>query len=284
MPLTVEIWSDVVCPWCYIGKRRFETALQGFEHADEVTVMWRSFELDPEAPKVVEGPYADRLAAQYGMTVERATQLGLEMTERAAAEGLEFHLGRSRSGNTFDAHRLIHLAATSGHQAAAKERLLKAYFTEGRSLFDDESLTALAVEAGLEPGDVRAVLAGDDYAAAVAADIREAQALGANGVPFFVFDRRFGVSGAQPVDVFSQVLARARENRVASNRYSERDHFIPFRPAALDRADHCRSRIGVHPRAGAGACRKGGQSRARLVGGEERPIGLAGRIAAPPDG
>src|SRR4051794_27451322 len=118
MPLTVEIWSDVVCPWCYIGKRRFEAALEAFEHADEVTVMWRSFELDQDAPKVAAGTYPERLAAKYGMTVERATQLGVEMTERAASEGLDFDLDRSRSGNTFDAHRLIHLAATYGHQAA----------------------------------------------------------------------------------------------------------------------------------------------------------------------
>src|SRR3954470_748842 len=127
MPLTVEIWSDVVCPWCYIGKRRFEAALAAFEHDDEGTLMWRSFELDQEAPRQTEGTATERLAAKYGMSLERASQMHAEMTARAAAEGLEFHFDRARGGNTFDAHRLIHLAATYGHQAAAKERLMRAY-------------------------------------------------------------------------------------------------------------------------------------------------------------
>ena len=158
MPLTVEIWSDVVCPWCYIGKRRFEKALEAFAHAGEVTVMWRSFELDPEAPEIAEGAYPERLAAKYGMTVERATQLGAEMTQRAASEGLEFHLDRSRSGNTFDAHRLIHLAATYGHQAAAEERLMRAYFTEGEPISDRETLIRLVSELGVDAEEARAAL------------------------------------------------------------------------------------------------------------------------------
>ena len=140
MPLMVEIWSDVVCPWCYIGKRRFETALEAFEHRDEVTVLWRSFELDPEAPKSVDGTASERLAAKYGMSLERAKGLHVEMTERAAGEGLDFRFDLARPGNTFDAHRLIHLAATSGHQAAAKERLMRAYFTEGEAIADPETL------------------------------------------------------------------------------------------------------------------------------------------------
>jgi predicted DsbA family dithiol-disulfide isomerase len=216
MPLTVEIWSDVVCPWCYIGKRRFETALQGFEHADEVTVMWRSFELDPEAPKVVEGPYAERLAAKYGMTVERATQLGIEMTERAAAEGLEFHLGRSRSGNTFDAHRLIHLAATSGHQAAAKERLLKAYFTDGELISDPDTLVRVMADVGVDAGEAHDVLQTDRFADDVRQDELLASRLGIQGVPFFVLDRRYGVSGAQTSDVLLEALEKSWEALAAA--------------------------------------------------------------------
>jgi predicted DsbA family dithiol-disulfide isomerase len=211
MPLTVEIWSDVVCPWCYIGKRRFEAALEAFAHADEVTVMWRSFELDPEAPKVAEGPYAERLAAKYGMTVERAAQLGVEMTERAAQEGLEFHLDRSRSGNTFDAHRLIHLAATYGHQALAEERLFRAYFTDGELLSDPETLVRVIAEVGVDPEEARDVLGTDRFASDVREDELLASQLGIQGVPFFVLDRRFGVSGAQPPEVLVQALQQAWE-------------------------------------------------------------------------
>jgi predicted DsbA family dithiol-disulfide isomerase len=211
MPLTVEIWSDVVCPWCYIGKRRFEKALEAFAHAGEVTVMWRSFELDPEAPEIAEGAYPERLAAKYGMTVERATQLGAEMTQRAASEGLEFHLDRSRSGNTFDAHRLIHLAATYGHQAAAEERLMRAYFTEGEAIADPATLVRLLADVGVDPDEARDVLATDRFAEDVREDELLASRLGIQGVPFFVLDRRYGVSGAQPPEVLVQALQRAWE-------------------------------------------------------------------------
>jgi len=209
MPLTVEIWSDVVCPWCYIGKRRFEAALAAFEHADEVTVMWRSFELDQEAPKVAEGTATERLAAKYGMTLERAQQLHAEMTERAAEEGLDFRFDLARGGNTFDAHRLIHLAATYGHQAAAEERLMRGYFTEGEAISDPETLIRLVAEVGVEVEEARDVLAGDRFASDVREDELLASQLGIQGVPFFVLDRRYGVSGAQPPDVLVQALERA---------------------------------------------------------------------------
>jgi predicted DsbA family dithiol-disulfide isomerase len=209
MPLTVEIWSDVVCPWCYIGKRRFEAALERFEHADEVTVMWRSFELDQEAPDVPEGTATERLAAKYGMSFERAVQLHAEMTERAAADGLEFRFDLARGGNTFDAHRLIHLAATYGHQAAAQERLMRAYFTEGEAISDPETLTRLLTEVGVDPQEARDVLATDRFASDVREDELLAAQLGIQGVPFFVLDRRYGVSGAQPPEAIVQALERA---------------------------------------------------------------------------
>jgi predicted DsbA family dithiol-disulfide isomerase len=216
MPLTVEIWSDVVCPWCYIGKRRFEAALEAFEHADELTIMWRSFELDQEAPKVPEGTATERLAAKYGMTLERATELHAEMTERAAAEGLDFRFDLARGGNTFDAHRLIHLAATYGHQAAAKERLMRAYFTEGEAIADPETLVRVLADVGVDPVEARDVLATDRFAEDVREDELLASRLGIQGVPFFVLDRRLGVSGAQPPEVLVQALERAWERAAAS--------------------------------------------------------------------
>jgi predicted DsbA family dithiol-disulfide isomerase len=214
MPLTVEIWSDVVCPWCYIGKRRFEAAMETFEHADEVTIMWRSFELDQEAPKESEGTAAERLAAKYGMSIERAETLHGEMTERAAAEGLEFRFDLARGGNTFDAHRLIHLAATYGHQAAAQERLMRAYFTEGERIADKDTLIRLLVEVGVDAEEARDVLETERFASDVREDELLAAQLGIQGVPFFVLDRRLGVSGAQPPEVLVQALQQGWDEAV----------------------------------------------------------------------
>ena len=216
--MRIDIWSDVVCPWCYLGKRRFERALEPFEDRASVEVVHRSFQLDPTRPKGQTQNRREMLMGKYHLTAAQVESMDARMEQTAAADGLEYHLGDGVTGNTFDAHRVLHLAAERRRQDATIERFYRAYFTEGRSLFDDGSLTALAVESGLDAAEVAGVLAGDDYAAAVVADTREAHALGANGVPFFVFDRRFGVSGAQSVEVFAQVLARARESRVLSNR------------------------------------------------------------------
>jgi predicted DsbA family dithiol-disulfide isomerase len=204
----------VVCPWCYIGKRRFEAALERFEHADEVTVLWRSFELDQEAPAEPEGTAAERLAAKYGMSVERAETLHAEMTERAAADGLEFRFDRARGGNTFDAHRLIHLAATYGHQAAAQERLMRAYFTDGEPISDHETLVRLVGEIGVDAEEARDVLATERFASDVREDELLAAQLGIQGVPFFVLDRKLGVSGAQPAEVLVQALQRGWDEAV----------------------------------------------------------------------
>jgi predicted DsbA family dithiol-disulfide isomerase len=214
MPLTVEIWSDVVCPWCYIGKRRFEAALERFEHRDEVTVLWRSFELDPEAARDVPGTPAERLAGKYGMSLERALGLHAEMEERAAGEGLEYHLDETKGGNSFDAHRMIHLAATYGHQADAEERLFRAYFTEGESIGVWDTLVRLMEEIGVDGEEAREALRLDRFAEAVREDEALAQQLGIQGVPFFVFDRRYGLSGAQPADVMLTALERAWEEAV----------------------------------------------------------------------
>jgi predicted DsbA family dithiol-disulfide isomerase len=207
--MKVEIWSDVVCPWCYIGKRRFEAALARFEHRDEVELVWRSFELDPNAPVRRPGDAVARLAAKYGMSRDQALAAQANVTSVAAGGGLAFRLDRSQSGNTFDAHRLLHLAAARGIQDAVKERLLAAYLIEGEAIGEPETLIRLAAEAGLDADDARAVIEGDAYTDAVRADELEASEIGIRGVPFFVVDRKFAVSGAQPADVLVDVLRRA---------------------------------------------------------------------------
>ncbi len=207
--MRVEIWSDVVCPWCYLGKRRFERALESFPQAAEVDVVYRSFELDPSAPAGLTAPTVDMLASKYGMTPERAQAAQREMEQRAAGDGLTFQMTGLRSGNTRDAHRLLQLAKARGRQAELVERLHRGYFTEQVSIFDHESLTELAVQAGLDRAEVAEVLAGDAYDAEVQTDEAMAQALGATGVPLFVIDRRYGISGAQPPDTILEVLSRA---------------------------------------------------------------------------
>jgi predicted DsbA family dithiol-disulfide isomerase len=215
-PITVDIWSDVVCPWCYIGKRRFEAALEQFEHRDEVSVVWHSFELDPDAPRMTEGTQAERLAAKYGMSVEEAEQRQAEVTGLAAAEGLTYDLGGARSGNTFDAHRLVQLGSEHGLGDAVKERLMAAYFTEREPIGDRETLARLATEAGLPADEVAELLDGDRHADTVRADEETAGRLGIRGVPFFVLDRRYGLSGAQPSDVILQALRQTFEESQAA--------------------------------------------------------------------
>ena len=211
--MKVEIWSDVVCPWCYVGKRRFEQALAAFPQREQVEVVWRSFELDAQAPRERTGDYAALLAAKYGFSVERGQQMIDTMTATAAQEGLDFRFDRARVGNTFDAHRLLHLAAERGVQDAVKERLMHATFTEGEPIGDRETLVRLAAEAGLDADEARQVLTSDRYAGAVRADEQQARAYGISGVPFFVVDGRYGVSGAQPAGALLEVLQTAWSER-----------------------------------------------------------------------
>jgi predicted DsbA family dithiol-disulfide isomerase len=210
--MMIEIWSDVVCPWCYIGKRRLEAALSRFEHADDVEIVYRSFQLDPAAPRVPEETVAEHLGAKYGGGAAAGQQM-VERTEAVAAEeGLLFRLGEAKRVNTVDAHRLIHHALETGGpelQVALKEELLAAYFLRAENVADHDLLRRTAEKVGLDADTVETLLASDRYADAVESDIREAAALGANGVPFFVIDRKFGISGAQPAEVFGQVLDRA---------------------------------------------------------------------------
>ncbi|HUF33308.1 MAG TPA: DsbA family oxidoreductase [Acidimicrobiales bacterium] len=212
--MQVEIWSDVVCPWCYIGKRHLEAALADFEHADEVEVVWRSFELDPAAPGVREGRYVERLARKYRTSVEGAQGMVDRMTAAGAQAGLDLRFDLVRSGNTFDAHRLIHLAAARGIQDRVEERLLAATFTEGEPIADHAALARLGVEAGLDPDEVTEVLASGAFADEVRADERRATEIDVTGVPYFLIDGR-GIGGAQPPETLLRVLRRAWEARVS---------------------------------------------------------------------
>ncbi len=207
--MQVEVWSDVVCPWCYIGKRRLESALERFPHRDQVEVVWRSFQLDPSVPEGQTHPTLPALAAKYGRSEDEMRGMQAHVEQVAAGEGLEYHLADGVSGNTLLAHELLHLAAEHGLRNQLKERLLHAYFEEGRSVFDVDSLVPFAVEVGLDEAEVREALADRRYLAAVRQDGATAQALGATGVPFFVVDRRYGAAGAQPAEVLLQILERA---------------------------------------------------------------------------
>ena len=212
--MRVEIWSDVACPWCYIGKARFEQGLSEFEHKDEVEVVFRSFELDPHSPEGKTEPVIGMLAKKYGMSEAQALQADQRVADNARSEGLGYVSGTRDSGNTFAIHRLLHFAKTMGVQNELINLTFKANFAEERSVFSRERLLELAVEAGLDKDEAGAVL--DDpqaYAAEVRQDEREAQELGANGVPFFVLDRRFGVSGGQLAEVFKQALDEAWRSR-----------------------------------------------------------------------
>jgi predicted DsbA family dithiol-disulfide isomerase len=209
----VEIWSDIACPWCYVGKRRFEAALAQFEHRDDVHVTWRAFELDPDAPREREGDRAQRLADKYGMSLDQAQAAERQLTEVAAGEGLDFRFDLARSGNTFDGHRIVHLAERHELQDAMKERLLRAYFSEGELIGDPETLVRLAVEVGLPEAEVRQTLDAGDLADDVREEEAMARQLGISAVPTFVVDRALGASGAHPADQLLDLLRQGWANR-----------------------------------------------------------------------
>jgi predicted DsbA family dithiol-disulfide isomerase len=207
--MKIEIWSDVICPWCYIGKRRFEMALADFAHRDDVQVIWRSFELDTQAPRQYSGTLNEMLASKYGVSPQEAATMNARVTGVAAEIGLEYHLANARPGNTFDAHRLLHFAAARQLGDRATERIMHAYFCEMLPVGDRAVLARIAPEFGIAESDALAMLESDAYSDAVRADEARATAFGINGVPFFVFDEQSGISGAQPVEVFSEALQQA---------------------------------------------------------------------------
>ena len=220
--MRVDIWSDVVCPWCYIGKRRFERALVEFPHSDEVDVVWHSFELDPDAVSDPAGDasavsHTERLARKFGRSVADIEAMQGQLTDLAAAEGLDYRLDEVRSANTFDAHRLVHLARRHGLQDTVKERLFRATFMEGDAVGDHASLRRLAVESGLPDDEVTELLNSGRFADDVRADEAQARAYGISGVPFFVLGGKFGVSGAQSADSLRTALDQAWADQAKTN-------------------------------------------------------------------
>lgn len=217
--LRIDIWSDIACPWCFIGKRRLEAALAEFAERDQVEVVWRAFELDPEAPRERDRSvsYAERLAKKYGMPRAQAEARIASLTQTAKAEGLDFNFEQIRPGNTFDAHRLLHLALERGVQGALKERLLLGYLCQGEPIGDPETLQRLAVEVGLPEEEASRLLSGTAYTDEVRADEQQARELGINGVPFFVLDERLAVSGAQPAALLVRALSQAWTERAETD-------------------------------------------------------------------
>ena len=207
--MKIEIWSDIACPWCYIGKRRFEAALAEFPHRDALDVVWRSFELDATAPARQEKAGVALLATKYRMSEAKAQEMMDSMAATGAADGLTFRFDRMVSGNTFDAHRLIHFAATVGKRTEMVECLFKAYFTDGEAMGDHPTLVRLATDIGVDSDAVAAMLASDAFASDVRADETRAKEFGISGVPFFAIDERYGISGAQPATAITEAISQA---------------------------------------------------------------------------
>ena len=209
--MTVEIWSDVVCPFCYIGKRRFEEALQQFNQKENVEIVWRSFQLDPDGQPVPGTSLNQYLAERKGVSIEEAKRMNDYVTQTAADAGLQFQLEKAIIGNTFNAHRLLHLAKEKGVQNEVKEALLKAYFTEGKNISDQSVLLNFATAAGIDTNEANALLSSNNHATDVYTDQQRAQQIGVRGVPFFVFNNKYAVSGAQATEVFAEVLQKVWE-------------------------------------------------------------------------
>ncbi len=220
--MQVEIWSDVMCPFCYIGKRKFETALAQFPDKNEVEIMWKSFQLDPNQPTVPDKTVQQYLAERKGMSVQQAQQMTDHVTNVAKQAGLTFHFDKAVTANSFDAHRLSHLAKQHGLQNEVEEQLFAAYFTEGKNTADHHTLTELAESVGLNAQEVTSVLQSEQFADDVRADIYEARQLGVQGVPFFVFNRKYAVSGAQESQTFLSAIETAFSEWKKSSQSSER--------------------------------------------------------------
>ncbi|CAN5406072.1 DsbA family oxidoreductase [soil metagenome] len=207
--MKVEIWSDVMCPFCYIGKRRFENALQQFAHKDEIEIIWKSYQLDPTMQTEAGKNINQYLAERKGWTLDYARQMNAHVTAMAKEVGLNYDFDKAIVANSFDAHRFSHLAAKYGLGDAAEERLFKAYFTEGKNISDHGTLIKLGTEIGIDASVIKQMLATDAYTYEVQHDINEAETLRLKGVPFFVMNRKYGVSGAQPEEVFLKTLEKS---------------------------------------------------------------------------
>jgi predicted DsbA family dithiol-disulfide isomerase len=209
--MKVEIWSDVVCPFCYIGKRRFEKALEGFEAKDKVEIEWKSFQLDPDLEYVPGQSVHEYLGKRKGASATEGKRMNDAMTAMAKEVGLEYNFDKAIINNTFNAHRLLHYAKEKGLQTEMKERLFRAYYTEGKNIGDIDTLAQLGEEIGLQAEAIKTVLQSDKYVQDVVKDQYKAQQLGIHGVPFYVFNNKYGVSGAQPSEIFAQVLEKVWE-------------------------------------------------------------------------
>ena len=207
--MKIEIWSDVVCPFCYIGKRKLEKAIEKFPFKDKVEIEWKSFQLNPDQETNPNTSTLEHLAQSKGWSMEQTREITSNVVNMAAAQGLEFDFDKAVVANTKNAHRLIHLAKEAGKGDAMKERLLSAYFSEGKNVDDFSTLLDLGKEVGLEEEKIKVMLESNQYEDAVEQDIYESRQLGVRGVPFFVLDRKFGISGAQPDEVFDQTLEKA---------------------------------------------------------------------------
>jgi predicted DsbA family dithiol-disulfide isomerase len=205
-----------MCPFCYIGKRKFEAALRDFPHKDSVEVIWKSFQLDPDLERIAGKSVNQYLAERKGWPLEQARTLNDRVAQSARQVGLEYDFDKAVVANSFDAHRLVQLGKARGKGDAVEEALFKAYFTEGRDISDPPTLVAIGVEAGLEGGEVEAMLVGDEFAEAVRRDLLEARQVGVTGVPFFVIDRKYAVSGAQDSAVFQKVLRQVWQEKPAA--------------------------------------------------------------------
>ncbi len=206
--MKIEIWSDVICPFCYIGKRNLEKALAQFTGKDHIEVIWKSFQLDPEIPETAQS-HEDYLVERKGISQEQVKGLLANVTQMAEQVGLEYHLDKSVVANSFNAHRLIQFAKTKGFGDPAEERLFRAFFTEGKNIADLNTLTQLGKEIGLDENELKTAFTDDEYAYRIDQDIREAQSIGVRGVPFFVFNRKFAISGAQPPQTFLETLEKS---------------------------------------------------------------------------
>jgi predicted DsbA family dithiol-disulfide isomerase len=207
--MQIEIWSDVICPWCYIGKRRFEMALADFAHKESVEIIWRSFELDPKSPQQYAETLEEMLSRKYNVTPQEAAAMNARVTAVAKEIGLDYRLSDARPGNTFDAHRLLHFAASRNLGDRATERIMHAYFSESLAVGDRAALARLAPEFDIAESEAMAVLERDAYSSEVRADEARAAKFGITGVPFFVIDEKIGISGAQSVEVFADALRKA---------------------------------------------------------------------------
>ena len=209
--MRIDVWSDILCPFCHLGRRHLELALEQFEHADEVGVVWHSFQLDPNAPDVDDLPVIDRIAAKYGASRDQMVAQHEQMARDAAAVGLDFGWEHLRGGNSYDAHRVLHLARSLGREREVTERVMRAWYSEGAAIGDREVLLALAVEGGLEESVVRETLESDDFGIDVRTDLALAGQIGITSVPTFVLDQKYGVSGAQPVEVLLNSIRQVWE-------------------------------------------------------------------------